>query len=78
MRSIGPLLFVVLLAVSGIVCVIWPTKIQAYITGSPSYIKLNPFAKWMQKPAYIVALRLCGVLALAMAAFILLMVIRSG
>ena len=61
----------VILAVIGVVCLVWPSKIQEYALHSSSAARFNPFYNWMKKPAYIVSLRFCGIIALVMAILLL-------
>jgi len=77
MKALGSLAFSAVLAVIGVVCLVWPSTIQQYALRSPSVSKFNPFFEWMKRPAYLVSLRLCGVLALLLAAFVLWAVINS-
>lgn len=63
--------FSLVLGLIGMVCLVWPSKIQQYALRSPAASKFNPFFEWMKKPSYLVSLRLCGVLALLMATLII-------
>lgn len=78
MKSAGPLAFSLVMMLVGTVCLAWPSRIQQYAIKSASVAKYNPFLKWMKKPAYIVSLRLCGAVALAVAFFVLWVLFRGG
>jgi uncharacterized protein YjeT (DUF2065 family) len=77
MKALLPVALSAVMTVIGIACLVWPSKIQQYALRSPSVSKFNPFFQWMKRPAYVVSLRLCGVLALVVAAFLLWAVITN-
>ncbi len=66
MRVFGLLVFILILALIGTFCLLAPSKIQQFALKSSSG-KFNPWHTWMKKPAYLVSVRLCGIIALSMA-----------
>jgi hypothetical protein len=52
----------------GIVCLLWPERIQQlsldYYASHKAFAKLNPFLEWMKKRDFIIALRLIGLMAI--------------
>ena len=71
MNDFGPTLFSMFMFGVGLVCLIWPLKVQQYALRSTSIARFNPFYNWMKTPAYLLLMRLCGILALAMAVLVL-------
>ena len=67
--------------VPGIMCFLWPNKIQEfalrYYTVHPLLARLNPFLEWMKTRNYIVHLRICGVLSINAAGLILFAMMRG-
>ena len=77
MKTLGPIAFSIVMGLIGIVCLIWPSRIQRYALKSASVSKFNPFFEWMKKPAYLVSLRVCGIIAFLMALFVLWILITN-
>jgi len=50
----------------GLLCLLKPRTVQAYSVRTS--VSWNPFLNWMKTPGYIWSLRICGTLALFMAA----------
>jgi hypothetical protein len=75
------LLAAVVFFVPGIICLLWPKKIQGfalrYYTIHPLLARINPFLAWMKTRNYIVHLRICGVLAISAAGLILFAMMRG-
>lgn len=53
MRIFGALAFSATMTLVGIVCLVWPYRIQEYYLKSPHVAKFNPFFDWMKTPSYI-------------------------
>jgi len=73
------LAFFLLVGLSGL---FWPEKIQAYAleqSAGPLHQNLNPFLAWMKTRQYIWSLRVIGLLSMAAAVLLLLILVkRSG
>jgi len=63
----------VLLLAIGAMCIARPHSIQKYAVKA-IHIRWWPSQKWVMTPAYILSLRICGVIALIMGLFLLLKV----
>ena len=62
--------FLVVLLALGILCLVWPDRIQQYAL-KRSYLWFNPVYEWMKKPSYRVSTRLLGVMSLIAVALML-------
>jgi hypothetical protein len=78
MRIVGIVLFVVTLTALGVGCLVWPSKIQQYALQWPSTARCNPFFNWMKSRGYVLSLRLCGTIAVAMAILLFWGLIRGA
>jgi hypothetical protein len=64
---------------SGIICLIWPKRVQQ--AGLNSYRKnkvaarLNPFLEWMKDSSYILYLRIIGVIAVLVAFLVITLLV---
>lgn len=70
-----------LFLIIGIICLLWPEKIQQYSLDYYVYHKaaekLNPFLNWMKTSSYIWSLRIIGLLGIAGFVFILFVFIKN-
>ena len=62
-----PLLTGIIFLVIGIICLCWPKKIQEHGLkwSNQGLGRFNPFLGWMKTPAYILTLRIIGVVGVA-------------
>ena len=76
MNWIAGIIFAALFLTLGLTCLLRPKKVQRYYLDfyerNEKVPKLNPFLGWMHTSAYIISLRLIGVLSLL--AFLLIAV----
>jgi hypothetical protein len=61
-------------AIVGIACMLRPASIRNY----ELRMKWTPFAKWKQRPSYLVYLRFMGILALLWAALVIVIAISHS
>jgi hypothetical protein len=55
----------------GLVCLIFPKKIQKYTINNYGKDRFNPLREWIKTPSYIFALRMTGIIGLLGFAIIL-------
>jgi len=75
------LLFGVLVSLFvGIVCVVWPERVQEYALrwSSQGIGKVNPFFDWMKTRSYILTLRIIGVMAIGAVILLLFIIIKES
>ncbi|WP_145025947.1 hypothetical protein [Geobacter argillaceus] len=63
----------------GIVCLIWPEKVQEYALkcSMQGVGKFNPFLSWMKTRSYIITLRIIGVAAVIAVALVIYVVFKG-
>ena len=80
--TIATSVIALLLFVVGIVCLIWPRRIQEYVLsmyqGAGGLRRYNPFLGWMRTEAYIISLRVVGILAIVSVVLIVLGLIKRS
>lgn len=64
--SFIPLIIGIIFLIIGIICLIWPNKIQEYAIrySSQGLTKFNPFTGWITTKSYLVTVRIIGVAAI--------------
>ena len=74
MHDIGGVVALIAFGTIGVVCLMWPHRIQEFALGyyarHPFQARLNPWLKWMSTPGYVLSLRLIGAMALGAAVIV--------
>ena len=60
------IVFAIVLLGIGLLCLIWPLKIQQLALTSPWVYRGNPWHEWMKTTSYLVSLRISGAIAILM------------
>lgn len=59
----------------GIICLSRPHAVQKFINRSHSTDNINPFANYTRSPEYIIHLKVWGIFAMLMSAFVLFLIV---
>ena len=67
----------VFLVIVGLVSIIWPETIRDFALSHDSLFFYNPFKAWMRGRAYLVSLRIGGVVAILCSALVAISIFRG-
>jgi len=74
-----PILTGVIFLIIGVVCLVWPEKIQEFALkwSAQGLGKYNPFLSWMKTRSYFLALRIIGVMAIVVFLLVFVLVFKA-
>ena len=67
----------IFLVVVGVVCLIWPQKVQGFALSYHGFFFYNPFKAWTATRYYLWSLRVGGLIALMCSAMIAISILKS-